>query len=163
DAHAGTHMLPLGMKPVLHMMPQVPPVHVAVPLVGAGHALPQVPQFAVSIVVSTQFAPHIIRGALQPARHMPPVQLEPVAHAFPVGPGLRLRVAVPPRCAPNTPRGAAPVAVSGRRVSPPPPVSIPPPVSPTVASVPPSVRGVGPHAAASRAARPTPNQLRVVA
>jgi hypothetical protein len=55
----------------------VPPMQVWL----AEHALPQRPQFALSERTSTQFAPHMIRGAVQV---LAPVQL-PFTHSCPEG------------------------------------------------------------------------------
>ncbi len=62
-------------KPVLQVSPQTPIAHVPVAFGGVGHAVPHIPQFAVSVCVSTQviIAPrvHRIRGAGQSIRHAP--------------------------------------------------------------------------------------------
>jgi hypothetical protein len=41
-------------------MPQVPPLHVAVPFAGTLQTLPQGPQFARSVLVSTHLVPHLV-------------------------------------------------------------------------------------------------------
>jgi hypothetical protein len=61
---------------------QVPPLHCRPPL----QAMPQPPQFAPSLVGSTQAPLHSDRGAGQPGEQVPALQTWPVAHALPQPP-----------------------------------------------------------------------------
>ena len=56
--HIATHIMPLGMKPALHVIPQLVPSHVAVPFVGTGHAVHEVVPQPITLVLSTHAAPH---------------------------------------------------------------------------------------------------------
>src|SRR5262245_8267584 len=87
--HVDTHVPPDGMKPGLHVIPQVPPLHVAEPLAGTWQTDPHAPQLARSVVVSTQLPPHIIRpGPVHPTTQLPPTHISAAAQAWPQVPQL---------------------------------------------------------------------------
>jgi len=76
DTHAGwpllpqaTHMLPLALKPVLQLIPQVLLAQVAEPLLGTVHTVQAVPHAAGLAVVLRQVPPQLVR----PLAHMPPM------------------------------------------------------------------------------------------
>ncbi len=74
-------------------MPHTPPVHVAVPWVGDGHAWPQAPQLFTSVLVLTQALPTLQNPELHvPTPHTPPLQpavpLGIDGHTFPQAPQL---------------------------------------------------------------------------
>jgi hypothetical protein len=53
-----TQTLPHFAKPGLHVLAQLPSVHVAVPLAGTSQARPQPLQLSGSVLMSIQLAPH---------------------------------------------------------------------------------------------------------
>ena len=59
-----THVPLQAVWPALHAAVQLPDTQLAVPPVGAAHALPHVPQFATSVVRFTHAAPQAVVGAL---------------------------------------------------------------------------------------------------
>lgn len=75
-------------KLVLHTTPHAPFTHDADALLRAGHARPQPPQLLTLMRVSTHEAPHIVRPAAQPERHVPAEQICPEAHTRPHAPQL---------------------------------------------------------------------------
>jgi hypothetical protein len=52
-----TQVVPHGLKPALHWMPQLVPLQVALPLLGVAHAVHDDPQLAV-LELLRQVAPH---------------------------------------------------------------------------------------------------------
>jgi hypothetical protein len=72
DAQIGTHALPIGMKPGLQAIPQVVPLHVAVPLAGTAHAVHEPPQVATSL-----FDTHAPLHTCCPAGHVR-TQVDPI-------------------------------------------------------------------------------------
>jgi hypothetical protein len=60
---------------MLHVAPHVELTHVAIPLAGTLQVLPQPPQFARSVAVATQAAPHDPKLASQEMPQWPPVHV----------------------------------------------------------------------------------------
>jgi hypothetical protein len=53
-----THAPPQLAKPLLQVIPQTPPLQTAAPLAGASHTVLHPPQCSMSLMLSTQLAPH---------------------------------------------------------------------------------------------------------
>jgi hypothetical protein len=81
DTIVATHIPPLGMKPALHVIPQLVPSHVAVPFVGTGHAVHEVIPQPITLVLGTHAAPHWC----EPAGHtqLMPDCTKPALHVIP--------------------------------------------------------------------------------
>jgi hypothetical protein len=69
-------------------MPQAPALQVATPLAGAGHALPQAPQFATFARTSMQAPAHASVGNGQVLMHFPAAQASLAWHVTPQPPQL---------------------------------------------------------------------------
>ncbi len=88
-----------------------------------GHAVPQVPQCAGSLFVSTQIEPHCTVPTPQLREHVPFEQIRPAPHAFPHAPQLAVSLeksTQPPSQADPPPvqlSAAASAPVSGTPVS----------------------------------------------
>jgi hypothetical protein len=71
-----THASPHLAKPARQLNSQRPAMHIGVPLGGASHATPQLPQFSASPVVSTQLTPsHDANPSSHAKEHSPSVQM----------------------------------------------------------------------------------------
>lgn len=71
------------VNPDAHWMSHWPATQRAEPLAGAGHALPQPPQFAALVEVSTQLPEQSVVVPVHPVVQEPPEQVCPTVHAFP--------------------------------------------------------------------------------
>ena len=83
-----TQLLPHGASPGLQLMPQVPPAHLAEPLLGIGQAFAQSPQFLGSSVRLAQAPEQFFWLAGQLAAHWPAEQTCPASQACPQEPQL---------------------------------------------------------------------------
>jgi hypothetical protein len=97
-----------SVRPAPHETAHVPALHTC----PAGHALPQAPQFALSVARSRQVPPQLVSDVPQNTSQRPSVQTCPAEHTLPQVPQFSLSILVSAQYRVSTPPSTPPQAIS---------------------------------------------------